>query len=404
MNIEIRPCRDREELQEYGRVVSYVFASSEGMDDELAATQPDWTVCAFVDGRLVSTLGVWPFTVRLNGSPVPMGGVTAVGTLPNYRRRGLLRMTMRRALETMRDRRQPYAILWASMAAIYQRFGYGLATNAITYRFDPRLAGLTAPHPAPGHVDLLSAEEAFSTIKPVFIQWATPRNLVVHRSAELWRVSTLRPPTKGLPVHVAVSRTEDGEPDGYVVYTAREVEHEPGEGSQELVVNELVALGPAAYTRLWEFLRAHDLAKRIVFRAVPPDDPAPALLLEPRALATRIADGVWMRVVDVIPALEARPYGAAGSLVIRIVDDGDCPWNDGTYHLETDGPGARARRTGAEPDVSLRPAALASLLAGRFTPTYLARAGLLEARSPEILARADELFRTTHPPYCPNGF
>lgn len=404
MTPEIRPCRDREELQEYARVVSYVFASSEGMDDELAATQPDWTVCAFIERRLVSTLGVWPFTVRLNGSPVPMGGVTAVGTLPNYRRRGLLRMTMRRALETMRDRRQPYAILWASMAAIYQRFGYGLATTALTYRFDPRLAGLAAPQAMTRQVDLLSADEAYSLIKPVFIHWATPRNLVIHRSAELWRVSTLRPHPKGLPVHVAVSRTPEGKPNGYAVYTARSIDHEPGEGEQELVVNELIALEPQAYVTLWEFLRAHDLAQRIVFRAVAPDDLAPALLLEPRVLNARASDGVWMRVVDVVPALEARPYATAGALVLRVVEDQDCPWNVGTYHLETDGPNARARPTGGEPDITLRPAALASLLAGMWPASYLWRAGLLEARSPELLARADALFRTEYPPYCPNGF
>jgi predicted acetyltransferase len=405
MTIEIRPCADRDELRDYARIVSYVFASEEGMDEELAATQPEWTMCAFVDGKMASTLGVWPFTVRLNGSPVPMGGVTAVGTLPNYRRRGLLRQTMRAALERMYERRQPFAILWASMAAIYQRFGFGLASTGVTYRFDPRLGALAQRPQAPGHIELLGVEEAYPVIKPVFIEWATPRNLVIHRSAELWRVSTFRPPKKGLPVHVAVYRDADGTARGYAVYSAQGVEHAPDEGEQELRVNELVALDSAAWAALWEFLRAHDLARRIEIRAVSPDDPAPLLLLEPRVLNRRTQDAIWMRVVDAERALEARPYGAAGRLTIALPADDECPWNAGTYELETDGPRAEVRRVnGPGGDITLKPAALASLLAGHWSATYLARAGRVEAADEAKLRLADDLFRTAYAPFCPNGF
>ncbi|GIW12737.1 MAG: UPF0256 protein [Tepidiforma sp.] len=405
MTIEIRPCADRDELREYGRIVSYVFASDDGMEDELAATQPDWTVCAFVDGRMVSTLGVWPFTVRLNGSPVPMGGVTAVGTLPNYRRRGLLRRTMQQALETMHERRQPLAILWASMAAIYQRFGYGLASTGVTYRFDPRLAALANGADAQGwQVELFAAVDALSVVKPVFIEWATPRNLVIHRSAELWRVSTFRPPKKGLPVHVALARDAAGTPRGYAVYSAMTVDHQPDEGEQELRVNELVALDAAAWTTLWEFLRSHDLARRVEFRAVPPDDPAPELLLEPRVLNRRTQDAVWMRVVDVPAAFTARPYDADGRLAVRLASDNLCPWNEGTWVLEVDGGTATVRSATLEPDLVVTPAVLASLIAGHRSATFHARAGRLEARDPRVLALADAMFRTTFEPFCPNGF
>ncbi|WBL35902.1 GNAT family N-acetyltransferase [Tepidiforma flava] len=405
MSIDIRPCADRDELREYARIVSYVFASEEGMEDELSATQPEWTVCAFVDGKMASTLGVWPFTVRLNGSPVPMGGVTAVGTLPNYRRRGLLRRTMRQALETMYERRQPLAILWASMAAIYQRFGYGLASTGVTYRFDPRLAALAQPiQDDGGRIELLSPEEAYPIIKPLFIAWATPRNLVIHRSAELWRVSTFRPPKKGLPVHVAVYRDGGGAPQGYAVYSVQGVEHQPDEGEQELRVAEFVALTPGAWASLWEFLRAHDLARRVEWKGVPPDDQAPELLLEPRVLNRRTQDAIWMRVVDAAGALAARPYGAEGRLAIRITSDPECPWNEGTWLLEAQGSRAEARRFDGEPDLTLPPAVLASLLAGHRSATFHARAGRLAVRDDHALRLADAMFRTEYEPFCPNGF
>ncbi|MBE0611507.1 MAG: GNAT family N-acetyltransferase, partial [Dehalococcoidia bacterium] len=75
MSIEIRSCRDAEEMQRYREIVSYVFASTEGVDDEVANTLPEWTTCGWVDGTMAATLGAFPFTMRLNGSPVPVGGV-----------------------------------------------------------------------------------------------------------------------------------------------------------------------------------------------------------------------------------------------------------------------------------------------------------------------------------------
>src|SRR3712207_9436470 len=48
-------------------------------------------------------------------------------------RSGLLRQIMTRSFAEQRERGQAIAILWASMAAIYQRFGYGLAADGLRY-------------------------------------------------------------------------------------------------------------------------------------------------------------------------------------------------------------------------------------------------------------------------------
>ncbi len=103
-------------------------------------------------------------------------------------------------------------------------------------------------------------------------------------------------------------------------------------------------------------------------------------------------------------ALADRPYGARGELTIRIASDGMCPWNEGTYLLETDGASADVRRIDREPDLTVTPNVLASLLAGYRSATHFARAGRLEARDGEALRTADAIFRSEHAPYCPNGF
>ncbi len=405
MTVEIRPCRDREELADYGKIVSYVFASTEGMEEELSSTQPEWTTCAFVDGRMATTLGAFPFTVRLNGAPVPMGGVTAVGTLPEFRRRGLLRKVMRQAFETMRERGQDYAILLASMGAIYQRFGYGLGCSYTRYTFDPRVAAFETATDAPGRITMMTPEDAFPTIKQLYIRWATPRNLALHRSTVLWQIDRLRPRKKGEPVYVAVYRDADGEPQGYVVYhTYEDRGDSPGPG-QTFDVADFVTLTMEAYRALWEYIRSHDLVGKVrMAGCIGEDDPAPDLLLEPRMLNRYVGDHIWMRIVDVERGLPRRPYGARGELTFAVPADDLCPWNVGTYLLETDGMTTLVTRTTREPELVIPVNTLASLVAGYRPATHFARIGRLEARNPDALARAEALFKTEYVPHCPNSF
>ncbi|NIQ93771.1 MAG: GNAT family N-acetyltransferase, partial [Desulfuromonadales bacterium] len=66
------------------------------------ANRPEWTLCAFDDGKMVASFCTIPFTMRAVGRSIPMGGISAVGTVPEYRRRGLLRRLMTRGLAEMR--------------------------------------------------------------------------------------------------------------------------------------------------------------------------------------------------------------------------------------------------------------------------------------------------------------
>jgi predicted acetyltransferase len=404
MATEIRACRP-EEMDAYHRIGSYVFANQDGFDEESTATAPDWTTCAFVDGEMVATMGTYPFTVRLNGAPVHMGGVTAVGTLPAWRRKGLLRQIMREGLSLCRDRGQSLAILYASMGAIYQRFGYGLATTMVTYQFDPRYAAFASPAEVGGSVRMETPEDAYPVMKRLYVEYATPRNMFIHRAVPLWQIGILRPRPKGTPVYAAVYRDAQGEPRGHVVYQTREDPALASGPNQRMEVRDFIALDMESYRALWEYIRRHDLVGQVVMRGcLGVDDPAPDLLLEPRMLERRTQDGVWMRVVDVQTALSARPYGDRGELTISVPADDMCPWNVGSYLLETDGPTAEVSRRERPADLVVDSNALASLLSGHNTATQLWRAGKLEAADAATALRADRIFRTDHAPHCPNQF
>jgi predicted acetyltransferase len=405
MTVEFRSARE-DELEQYLDIVKYLFAVPP--PDEPRAEPPVWrlkpehTVCAFVDGRMVSTYAAYDFTVRLNGAPVSMAGVTNVGTLPGYRRRGFVRELVVRGLADARDRGQSCAMLWASFGAIYQRFGYVLASLWTRYTWDPRYGALTGP-PATGQADVVSFEEGRPIAQRLLAEYVEPRNLMIERSQATWdRVfEPDEPSTK--PHQMALYRDAAGEPRGYLYFRNREDEgYDPGP-NQHLKVSAFVALDTDAYRGLWNFLVAHDLVREIEMEPVPEDDPAPLLLLEPRTLRRRTGDGIWLRIADVELALSQRPYGAAGALTIAVQDE-VCDWNHATFRLETDGPTSSVTRTSEAPDLTVPVARLASLLSGFASATELSRLGLIEARDPRILGQADRMFATAYRPYCQDGF
>jgi len=83
-----------------------------------------------VAGRWVATCGAYTRTMTVPGGSVPVAAVTYVTVQPSYRRRGLLSQMMRHQLGTLVETgAEPVALLWASEAGIYGRYGYGAATG-----------------------------------------------------------------------------------------------------------------------------------------------------------------------------------------------------------------------------------------------------------------------------------
>ena len=87
-------------------------------------------VGAFENGRPVAFSASYEFELTVpGGTTVPTAGVTWVAVLPSHRRRGILRSSMEQLFRDARDHGEPLAALYASEAAIYGRFGFGVATH-----------------------------------------------------------------------------------------------------------------------------------------------------------------------------------------------------------------------------------------------------------------------------------
>src|SRR6266571_2434215 len=90
------------------------------------------------------------------------------GVLPSHRRRGILTQMMKRQLEDLRERDEPLAILWASEAAIYGRFGYGIAAPTVQLDADrSRFSFRDDPGPR-GAVRLIDRDEAAKVLPALY--------------------------------------------------------------------------------------------------------------------------------------------------------------------------------------------------------------------------------------------
>ncbi len=405
MAVQIRPAR-ADEMDQYGAIAAYVYAGNYGTtSDNLVSqsTHPDWTMCAFVDGRMATSFATIPFTARLNGESGKLGGVSGVGTLPEYRRRGFLRRIMQPAIADMRDRGQFVSSLWASQAAIYQRYGYAHATHNIAYTIDPQDIHFVTPPPSQGTCQRYSLEDGFPVLRQLYIDFIAARMLYLHRSRALWHNNTLNVDDPDGPIHLVIYHDEQDTPQGYMVYTTRSGKVDHAARAQEMTVRDLVWLTPEAYLGLWTFITKHDLVGRVHFPRMPPDDPAAIFLQEPRMLHARATEGTWLRITQTTGALSSRRYAAAGHLTLQVAGDDLADWNNGVVALETDGTESHVTSSAATPDISLDPRGLAMLYSGMHTARQLSNWGMLSG-SPQGINMADRLFQTQYAPHCPDHF
>ncbi len=410
MELEVRPIT-ADEVHAFQDVASVAFGEPDPTDEERLdrgrLLELDRSVGSFDGGRLVGTASAYTLQLTLpGGAIVPAAGVTAVAVLPTQRRRGALRAMMARLFAQAEERGEPVAILIASEATIYERFGYGVATNALSVEIDTTHGAFARPLDDPGSVRYVTAAEARLLVPPVFDRVRRARPGDIDRDELYWDLVTEDPSwlrgsagNRRWVVHEA----HGGAVDGYLTYR-RTAEWRNNLPAGTLELQEVVATTPEAYAALWRVALDSDLVTTVSARRLPVDDPIRHLLADPRRLrVASLHDGLWLRLLDLPRVLAARSYPVPGRLVLEIVD-ADRPHHDGCYLLEAGADGATCARTDDPPDLGMSVADLASVLLGGVAPSTLAGAGRVHGLRPEALARADTMFASFPAPFLSTGF
>jgi predicted acetyltransferase len=401
VGIEIRnPAED--DLRNAMKAVEAAFGEEqkeEDLDRHQKVMRRDRFLVAYDGAIPVGTTASLPFDLTVPGGQLAAAGVTWVGVLPSHRRRGILTQMMKRQLQDLHELGEPLAILWASEAAIYGRFGYGISAPTVQLDADRSRFSLRDDPGPQGAVRLIDREEAAKVLPPIY---DTVRRQVpgfTSRDELLWDLYRLADPEHwrrgGGPKFFAVLEF-DGEPVGYTLYRIKS-DWEEGFSKSHVRVLETCATSPAAERELWRFLFGIDLVVRIQGRH-DPGSPLFLMVVDPRSLMLRVSEGLWLRVIDLESALTGRTYAADDTLVVEVQDE-LCPWNAGRWRMGTD-----IGRTDEGAELELDIADFASAYLGAFDFEQLAVAQRVRELKPGALERATNLFRTSRPPYCPEDF
>jgi GNAT superfamily N-acetyltransferase len=265
--------------------------------EDMLRYSDSWNIAAFssTTGSAVAQLVSMPWKMAPGASgaaELAIGAVTMVGTLPEYRRRGFLRTFMTQLFAELRRTGQPVAGLWASMAAIYQRYGYSECTAVQTYTVDTVDIKF---HDMDGGSCVVSRQPmaaAMPQLELLYREWSCGRVCAPswETRARLWTPGQgpsveegWGGPTSTSNVAVATD-AHTGAPRGYVVYKfeSGDTDWKHRTRFQQLTIGEMICLDADAYRSLWSFVARHDLVGRVKRIAAPIDDPATELFLEVR--------------------------------------------------------------------------------------------------------------------------
>jgi predicted acetyltransferase len=412
-DVEIRTITDGE-LGDWLRALdaSFLMSTPDGavaFFRELAS--PGRCLGAFSAQRCVGTLRGLDLEITVPGGAVVQAcGITNVGVVPDHRRRGLLSRMMRLSLDDAMSRRRGLAALIASEYRIYGRFGFGPATTDVGYEIDVRRAGgVRVPGAGACRVEPAGLDEVRRYGPELHDRFRHAQAGALARDQVSWRIRTgeLRNPYRGdwTQPEAALCRDTDGTVTGLVRYRA-EGEWRDGDPDYRLIVDDMFAVHQAAAAALWRHLLGVEWVSHVTVDNVAPDDPLPLLLDNPRASVLQAgagADHLWLRVLDVARALEARSYTAPGRLVFEVADRLGYASGRFTLTTEDDGSGSVAV-TGEPADLAMDVSALGTLYLGDQTVHRLAAAGLVAEQCPGAISRADHMLRTPSRPWCPDGF
>jgi predicted acetyltransferase len=364
-----------EHLEQYNQLLRYVFQVTDndlhkiGWEerDMILAKSPmleQADVLGWFDGeKLVSQVAVYPFQVRIFNTTYDMGGLTGVGTFPEYSNQGLMHKLLRQALENMREKQQSISFLYPYSIPYYRRKGWEIISDKIT--FEVMDYQLPKTKQVSGEVERIGIEHG--DLKAVYERFAYQSHGAMLRNDlawnEYWRWDFD-------DLTAAIYYNEDRQPDGYVLYwISDEVFH----------IKDMIFINEEARSGLWNFISAHFSMISKVVGNIYTDEPL-AFLLEDADIKETISPYYMARIVDLEQFIAQYPFKPNNEKRewTFTLDDPLLPWNQGTFtiRIHPDGKGEVARvaeRSKSRIDIQT----MTTMLLSYKSPKYLHKIGRL---------------------------
>lgn len=355
-------------LDQYDELMRYVFQVSQRQlqesgykDGELIRSKRPVLRDAEVygwftpDDDLVSQISIYPLQVNIHGTIMKMGGVTGVGTYPEYANMGLMNDLIRLALEKMRANGQYISYLYPYSIPYYRRKGWEIMSDHLTFE----IADTQLPKPieVSGHVERLDVDD--KEVQDIYDAYARTNHGALIRGKfewdEYWRWDNEDERT------AAVYYDVNGDPKGYVLYWVEDdIFH----------IKDMVYLDQEARHGLWNFISAHYSMIDKVKGDIYINEPI-AFLLEESQIVETIEPYYMARIVDVTAFLKTYPFTGHIKPIHFKVTDPVAEWNNGVFGLTCEDGTYNVTNEPVGPCVELDIQTLSTMLMSYRLPSYL---------------------------------
>lgn len=390
--LELRPV-GIEYLDQFNELLRYVFQVTNqdlatiGYEDGemMKAKHPVMTKADvlgwFNHDQLVSQLCIYPCVVNIHGKLFKMGGLTGVGTYPEYSNMGLMNELIKVGLKKMRDKGQWISFLYPYSVPYYRKKGWELMSEHLSFTIKdsqvPRYEEM------PGRVERLPVGNG--DVLETYDRYARTNHGAMIREKleweEYWRWDNEDEYT------AAVYYNSADHAMGYTLYRiADDVFH----------IKEMIYLTQEARRGLWNFISAHfsmiDQVKGNVFRNEPI-----AFQLPDSQIVETIEPYFMARIVDVQAFLTNYPFQATGKPFHLEVTDPMAEWNQGVFGLSWDKDGAlTVSHDKVGPSVKLNIQTLTAMLMSFRSPAYFHRIEYLQTDA-DTLSVLEEIIPEEQP-------
>lgn len=389
-----------EHLEQYNQLLRYVFQVTDqdlqliGWEEKemIRAKSPTLQkadVWGWFDGdKLISQVAVYPLKVRIFNRTYDMGGLTGVGTYPEYANQGLMHKLLDQALKNMKKNNQTISYLFPYSIPYYRRKGWEIISDKITFEIND----YQLPKRKPVHGEVVRVDVESKEVKDAYNRFAIQTHGALLRDDLAWNEYLL---WDSDDLMAAVYYNEHNIPDGYVLYWIRE---------EIFHIKDMIFVNEEARSGLWNFISAHFSMITKVIGNTYTDEPL-AFLLEDADIKESISPYFMARIVDLKQFIEQYPFkpDTIEREWIFTMDDPFLDCNQGTFRLtiSRDGKGEVVRVTTKTND-RIDVQTMTTMLLGYKRPAYLHKIGRLVCNGETLDMLEDAIEQQT--PYFSDYF
>lgn len=318
---------DEAHLEQFNKLLRYVFqVTSKDLlkggyeDGELIRSKLPMLERADVFGwfkgdSLVSQICIYPCSVNIHGRIYDMGGITGVGTYPEYAGIGLMNDLVGVALNAMRGKGQWISYLYPYSVPFYRHKGWEIMSDMVSFTVSD--SKLPKQVDVPGYVERVEINHP--DVLEIYDHFAKRTHGALIRNKEDWK-EYWRWENEEERI-AAIYYNEMRVPTGFIIYWVEEdVFH----------IKEMVYLNMESRKGLWNFISAHFSMIEEVQGKIYKNEPL-AFFLDDSEITETITPYYMARIVDVKAFLEFFPFAGLREPFHFMVTDPAAEWNNGIF-------------------------------------------------------------------------